>query len=59
MSNNTTVSVSALAGSLVTIMVFVALRLGLEIPADVASALTVLVGSALGLVLPRAAKSEV
>lgn len=56
MTNDTTVSVTTVAGSMTVVAVFAATTLGLDVPAAVASAVSVLFTAGLGLVLPRTSK---
>ena len=53
MSNDTTVSVSAVGGALGVIAVFVATTLGLDVPAPVGASVAVVFTALLGTVLPR------
>jgi hypothetical protein len=53
MSNDTTVSVSAVGGALAVVATFVAGQLGVELPAEVGAAVAVVVTATLGSLLPR------
>ena len=56
MSNDTTVSVSAVGGAFAVVAVFIANKLGAGVTAEVAAAAAVIFTAAIGLVLPRTSK---
>jgi hypothetical protein len=53
MTNDTTVSATAIGGALSVVTLFVASQLGLDAPVEVGGAVAVLFTTVAGLVLPR------